>query len=408
MVKDHGRLRWSEIVAPALSAAQNGYAITGLQQRLQTRELPNFAKVPSRSGALQFLKNGTAPFSPGDLFVQPELADLLETLSRRGPEAFYTGRISRMIEDDMRANGGFLRATDLSPIPWPENRPVLRSRYRGFGLISAPPPTAGRSLFILLKLLEIFPRDYLASEKPKALWSLAQAIRKVLSERRANPVWPDQYDIIQDTALMDPESLNRACSFNDGSGDRNGQTTHLSVMDSEGNAVGLTQSVNMVYASKAAAAGLGFLYNNYLLDCNTTDPHHPHYLRPGNRSASFVIPLIVMHYGRPWLVAGSPGSERILSTVAQFLIHIIDGDLSICKAMRRPRLHYSPESVLSIEAGRFNSEQITYLKKTAGELSKRGDYSFYLGAIHATLHCQTKDEFQGAAEVRRDGIALGV
>jgi gamma-glutamyltranspeptidase/glutathione hydrolase len=93
--------------------------------------------------------------------------------------------------------------------------------------------------------------------------------------------------------------------------------------------------------------------------------------------------------------------------VAQFLIHVIDGGLPISQAMQRPRLHYSPEGVLSIEAGRFSQEVVDYLKEQAGELSIRRDYSFYLGAIHATLRCQSMDGFQGAAEMRRDGIAVG-
>jgi gamma-glutamyltranspeptidase/glutathione hydrolase len=408
MVRDYGRLSWSDIVAPALSAARNGYPITSLQQRLQNRELSNFDRVPSRSGANYFLKNGTKPFNPGDLFVQSDLADLLDILSRDGPEAFYTDRITGNIEKDMRANGGFLRAADMSPIPWPVIRPAIGFRYRDLDLITAPPPTAGRSLCILLKFLEDFPKQYLVSPKPEAYWDLAQTIRKVLTERRTKPVWPDKYDFNQDAAAKDPTIINQMPISNNWSGDYDGQTTHLSTMDAEGDAVGLTQSINMVYASKAAAAGLGFLYNNYLLDCHTADPHHPHYLHPGNRPATTVIPLFVMQDGRPWLVAGSPGSERILSTVAQFLISVIDSDLPICESMRKPRLHYSLEGVLSIEGGRYDPEIVTYLEKNTSELSIRKDYSFYLGAIHATLRCLSKDEFQGVAEVRRDGIALGI
>ena len=192
-----------------------------------------------------------------------------------------------------------------------------------------------------------------------------------------------------------------------GPGDGGGETTHISAMDRWGNAVGITQSVNLVYASKAAARGLGFLYNDYLMDCNTTDPAHPNYLRPGGRPASFVVPLIVMLNGRPWLVTGSPGTERILSTVAQFLVHVIDGGLPIDQAMQRPRLHYSPEGVLSLEAGRFDHKVSAYLKEQAEEFSPRQKYSFYLGAIHCVLRCQSQEGFQGAAEMRRDGIAAG-
>ena len=147
------------------------------------------------------------------------------------------------------------------------------------------------------------------------------------------------------------------------------------------------------------------LHNNYLLDCNTTDPDHPHYLYPGNTPASFVSPLFIFNQERPWLVTGSPGSERIISAIAQFIMHVVDAGLPICQAMQKPRLHYSPEGLLSLEAGRFKTELVHYLEKQVGDLSIRQDFSFYLGAIHATLCCMTKNEFQGVAEVRRDGIA---
>jgi gamma-glutamyltranspeptidase/glutathione hydrolase len=163
----------------------------------------------------------------------------------------------------------------------------------------------------------------------------------------------------------------------------------------------------MVYGSKAAAHDFGFLYNDYLLDCNTTNPHHPHYLCPGGKPATFVAPVMVMRQDRPWLVTGSPGSERILSCVAQFLTGVLDCSLPICEVMHRPRLHYSPEGILSIESGRFDSHVLEYLEGKAINLSHRRDYSFYLGAIHAVLRCITRDEFQGTAEIRRDGIAVG-
>jgi gamma-glutamyltranspeptidase/glutathione hydrolase len=407
MVRKYGRLSWAEILKPALSAAQKGYVITELQYRLQKREVGNFARVPSGSGSRYYLKSGGRPFSPGERFRQPDLAKLIEKLISKGPEGFYSGRTPEMIEKDMLTNGGFLRAADFLPIPWPVERSVLCSTYRDLELVSAPPPSAGRSLFLLLNLLESFPSQYVASDEKETRWDLARAVRKVLIERRLHPIWPDRYDYLRDAVLTHPGKIGEESLPEDGMNDNSGQTTHISAMDQEGNAVALTQSVNLVYASKAAAEGLGFLYNNYLLDCNTTNPEHPHYLQPGNTPASFVAPLFVFNQGRPWLVVGSPGSERIISTVAQFIVHVVDAGLPICQAMRKPRLHYSPEGVLSLEAGRFKSELVHYLGKQAGNLSIRRDYSFYLGAIHAVLLCLTKNKFQGVAEVRRDGIAAG-
>ena len=407
MVRHYGKLSWKEIVEPAMAAAEEGYRITPLQHRLQTRELPNFAKVSSGSGARYFLKNPNEPHEAGDLFKQPELAALLKTLAEEGPEAFYLGDIARMIDQDMKSHGGFLRAGDLAQIPWPVLRPALYSAYRGCEIISGPPPAAGRSLIILLKLLERKPAGYWSQDNPQACWELAQAIRSVLMERRANPKHPDEYTAAEDKILHQPDSLQQLPHSLAAPGDGGGQTSHISAMDKWGNAVGITQSVNLVYASKAAAEGLGFLYNDYLLDCNTTDFEHPNYLRPGGKPASFVVPTIVMHDQKPWLVTGSPGTERILSTVAQFLIHVIDSGLPISVAMQRPRLHYSPEGVLSIEAGRFEQKVNEYLQDQAEQFSVRRDHSFYLGAIHSVLRCQSKDGFQGAAEMRRDGIAAG-
>jgi gamma-glutamyltranspeptidase/glutathione hydrolase len=408
MVRKDGTLPWREIIEPALTVAAEGYRITDLQHRLQVRELSNFTKVPSGSGAHYYLKEGLRPFEPGDRFQQPELAGLLETLMDQGPEAFYRGEIARKIDVDMRNHGGFLRAADLADIPWPIERPALKNRYRGIELISAPPPGAGRSLFILLKLLEFKPSEYWNWENPEAVLDMAQAIRKVLKELRNNPSDPDLYEADHDTTLNDPFTLDYGSLHENSIQDCSGETTHISTMDALGNAVGLTQSVNLVYASKAAAGNLGFLYNDYLLDCNLTDPYHPYYLRPGGRPASFVAPVMAIKHNKPWLVAGSPGSERIISTVAQFLCRVLDSSMPICEAMSHPRLHYSPEGELSIESGRFDPHIVDYLKEKAAHLSYRRDYSFYLGALHAVLHCTSKDEFQGVAEIRRDGIVVGI
>jgi gamma-glutamyltranspeptidase/glutathione hydrolase len=189
---------------------------------------------------------------------------------------------------------------------------------------------------------------------------------------------------------------------------KNGETTHLSVMDREGNAVGITQSVNMVYGSKAAAESLGFLYNNYLLDTEQLDTSHPHFLRPGGFPWSFACPTIVFYEGKPWIVTGSPGSERIFSTVSQFLINIIDGNLPICEAMKRPRLHCSAEGLVSLESDRFDPDLIYYLKQKGYKIDSLEPYSFYLGAIHAVLKRRIGKGFQGVAEIRRDGTAKGV
>ena len=148
----YGKLPWAEVIRPALEIARDGYAITALQRRLQERELENFDRAGG-SGARYFLKNGETPYEPGDLFRQPQLADVLEAIARGGVEAFYQGAIAEQIDADMRANDGFLRTDDLALIPWPIVRRVLRRRYRSVTLATMPPPGAGPVLLLVMMML---------------------------------------------------------------------------------------------------------------------------------------------------------------------------------------------------------------------------------------------------------------
>jgi len=178
-------------------------------------------------------------------------------------------------------------------------------------------------------------------------------------------------------------------------------------MDTQGNAVGITQSVNMVYGSKAAAEGLGFLYNNYLVDTDASDPSHPHFLKAGNRPWSSACPTLVFVEGKPWLMTGSPGSDRIITTVAQFLLHVIDGGLGLDTAVERPRLHCTAEGEVSLEADRFPAGTAEAFEEAGYATVRREPYAFYHGAIHAVLNEARGPGFQGMAEVRRDGVARG-
>ncbi len=414
----YGKLDWAAILEPAIRIARQGYRITSLQRDLQIRELEKFLQVPSGSGARYFLKGGTEPCAEGDRFVQPELAALLERLAERGPRAFYSGKVAKRIDEDMRANDGFLRAEDLALIPWPIERKPLKRRYRKITVATIPPPAAGRTLLLVLMMLNNLPSSFLRNATPESYHFIAETFRKAFRQRKQRPFDPNYYPQIPEKLMMnrdfalelfrtirdtiDPE-LPLVEPFTD-----EGETTHLSVMDAEGNAVGITQSIELAYGSKAAAEGLGFLYNNYMMALDTRKPSHPYYLRPNAIPWTSVSPAIIFYKKIPWMVVGSPGSERIYSTVGQFLVHMVDGHLSMAEAMLKPRLHCSIGGKLSLEAERFDPALIDYLEKMGYKIDRREAYSFYLGAIHAVMRCITRKGFQGVAEVRRDGIAAGI
>lgn len=417
----YGKLKWPSLLEPAIRIAKNGYRITKLQSRLQTLNLEQFLKVPSRSGARYFLKGGSQPYQENDLFVQLDLAMLLEHLAENGPRAFYTGRIAQRIEEDMMANDGFLRAEDLALIPWPVERKPLKRRYRDLLVATIPPPAAGRTLLLVLLILNNLPSKFLRQRSPERYHFIAETFRKAFLQRTQRPFDPNTYPQVPDKKMLNREFARMLTrSIRDvidpdlplieppGDEDEFSETTHLSAMDIEGNAIGITQSIERVYGSKAAAEDLGFLYNNYMLAFDTKNPAHPYYLRPNAIPWTSVSPAIVFNKGAPWIVVGSPGSERIYSTVSQFLVHLVDEKLSLAEAMYSPRLHCSIGGKISLEANRFDPGVLEYLEQIGYKIDRREDFDFYFGAIHAVLKQQSGKGFQGVAEVRRDGIAAGV
>jgi gamma-glutamyltranspeptidase/glutathione hydrolase len=413
----YGKLDWQTILQPAIRIAREGYRITQLQHDLQLRELENFHRVAGQAGSRYFLKY-RQPYAIGDLFIQPDLANTLEEIARRGPRAFYQGDIAQQIDADMQQHDGFLRADDLALIPWPIERRPLRRRYRDVMVQTMPPPAAGRTLLLVLMMLNHLPAKFIRAGSPESYHFVAEIFRKAFLQRTQRPFDPNTYPQVSDKKMISRALAKElAVSIRD-TIDPNlplieppiegGHTTHLSVMDAEGNAVGITQSIELVYGSKTAADGLGFLYNNYMSSLETKQPSHPYYLRPNAIPWTSVAPAIVFYQDKPWLVTGSPGSERIYSTVTQFLVSMIDRRLPMSEAMMRPRFHCSIGGKISLEAERFDPAIIEYLESMGYKIDQREAYSFYLGAIHAVMKCQSQPGFQGVAEIRRDGIAMGI
>lgn len=414
----YGTLDIETILEPAIKIARTGYKITQLQHDLQKRETKNFKKISSNSGGKYFLLKGKHPHPVGSIFKQKDLANTLEHLATYGIRDFYQGKIAKQIDKDMINHGGYLRADDLAFIPRPvERRPISR-RYRNLTVFTLPPPAAGKTLLLVLLMLNNIPNHIVREKSNHYYHLLAETFRKAFLHRIQVPIEPNRYAQVQDKRMLNRKyARNLVLEIKDKI-DPNlplvdpkpvgVDTTHLSVMDNHGNAIGITQSIERVYGSKACADGLGFIYNNYMSQYNVTNPSHVYYLRPNNIPWTTVSPLIAFHKKKPWLTAGSPGSERIFSTVSQFLSNVVDCDMSIEKAMIEPRFHCSIGGKISLESEGFNSSLIDYLKSMGYIIDPRERFSFYLGAIHAVIKTQTIEGFQGVAEIRRDGMAGGL
>ncbi len=414
----YGRLEWPKIVRPAIRICEHGYKITQLQHDLQVRELDNFMTIKSKSGAMYFLKDGEIPYEVGDTFIQEDLADTLRYVSAHGYRTFYHGQIAKKIDKDMIKNHGLIREEDLSYIPEPIERQPISRRYRGVRVTTLPPPAAGRTMLLVLMMLNHLPSKFVRSSKKESYHFIAETFRKAFLHRVQRPFNPHTYLQAQDKLHLErsfakqmAESIHNTMDATlpmrdpEFGGD---DTTHLSVMDDEGNAIGITQSIELAYGSKAAAEGLGFLYNNYMSAFEFTNPNHPYFIRPNAIPWTSVSPSLVFRDGKLWMVLGSPGSQRIFSAVSHFLSRMIDGNLPMSEAIERPRFHCSIGGTISIEEGGFSDELLDFLTDLGYTISKKERFSFYHGAIHAVLKRQTGEGFQGVAEVRRDGTAEGI
>ena len=416
--QSYGSLKWEQVVRPSIELATSGYRISALQESLLKREYELFKKVASHSGIKYFFSD-EKPYQKGDLFKQPDLAQVLKLLSQKGIDEFYKGSIAHRIDADMRENGGLLRYEDLAFIPYPIERKPLTTTYRNLKIFSMPPPGAGRTLIYGLNMLEYINREFRFKKKTDLYHVLVKIIRRIFYERENRPYAPEFFpQIVKTSKMLDREYAYKSIRQIIRSIDKNakalspaiaefpGETTHVSVIDKKGMAVSLTQSIERVYGSKAAAEGLGFLYNNYIMDFNFNKPEHPYYLRPNSKPWATVAPSLLYNGDNIWMSIGSPGSERIISSLILFLYRMIDQDFSLDAAMKAPRLHCSVSGKVSLEAGRFPSSFCEYLSKKKYSVDKREDYAFYLGCVQAILKKQSGSGFQGVADVRRDGKAL--
>ena len=400
---EYGSLPLATVLEPAIALAEDGFEVSELLHSLMQRER---ASLKQYSGGTVFLRKGKLPHPVGALLHQPALAQTLRCLARQGIEEFYRGGVARRIHQDMQQNHGLLHEDDLARFPQPIERKALGATFQGRRVRTFPPPGAGRVLVEMIQLAERFPPEKLDPDRPEGALLLAEIMRRAAQDRYDRPFDANFYaqvserrmlskDYAADVAAGIRRKLKRIPTA--------GETTHLSVMDDAGNAVALTQSVERVFGSLVMTPDLGFLYNNYMSAYEYSDINHPYYVRPNTPPWGSVAPSIVFRGKRPWLVIGSPGSERIVTSILQVLIRLRSH--TPYEAVALPRLHCSIEGKVSLEASRFRDDLPEQLMQRGFEIDQRDPFSFYLGCVQLVL--RERDGFTGVADPRRDGSAGG-
>ncbi len=362
-----GKLSLAELIAPALAQARNGVDVVDDVADSLARAQARLARWPS--SAPIFLNSDGGVLAPGQTLVQADLAATLAAIARDGPRAFYQGRIAGQIADAVQKAGGIMTKDDLAGYRAIE-RPVVHGSYRGYTIVSMPPPSSGGvHLIEMLNILEGYDLSQLG-RGPPSLHLMIEAMRRAYADRAAFMGDPDAVKM----PIAGLTSKKYAASLRASIGERatpsadirpgnpadfEGQnTTHFSVIDRDGNAVSNTYTLNFSYGLGLVAAGTGVLLNNELDDF-TAKPgtanayglvgYNANLPGPGKRPLSSMTPTIVLKDGKPFLITGSPGGSRIISAVLQVITNVIDFDMPIAQAVTAPRLHHQwqPDEVLA-------------------------------------------------------------
>lgn len=358
-----GRLPWHELVEPAVRLAEDGFpstwAMQGFLRRLAQEDDPTAAATRSA-----FLKDGKEIFEPGEIWKQPDLAKTLNRIRDDGKDGFYRGETPRLVADFMRRHGGLITEADFAAYEAEEQMPV-HGTYRGYDIWSMSPPSSGGvAVITMLNILEGFDLKEIGHNSALYLHLLTEAMRRAYADRAEhlgdplfNPDMPVDRLLSKEHAAELRSSIDWfTASESDSSAFSSAylpveseETTHFSVVDSDGNTVSLTYTLEYGYGSGLVADGTGFLLNNEMGDFNPVPGRttrsgligtDPNLVRPGKRMLSSMTPTIVALNGKPFLAIGSPGGRTIINTVLQVILNVIDHGMDVAEAVEAPRIHH--------------------------------------------------------------------
>lgn len=422
-LQKYGTLPLSKVVQPAIKLAQEGFIVNdSLADDLNTYGREVIARHENSKAI--FWKAGQ-PLKKGDRLVQSQLAKSLELIAKKGPDAFYTGPVAEQIIDEMKKNGGLITKEDLANYKAVERTPISGD-YRGYQVYSMPPPSSGGIHIVqILNILANFDMQKQGFGSADAMQIMAEAEKYAYADRSEYLGDPD-FVKVPWQALTNKEyakslakqiDINRArpsTQIHPGNLQpwESDQTTHYSVVDKDGNAVAVTYTLNTTFGSGIVAGTSGILLNNQMDDFSAK-PGVPNVyglvggaanaIEPKKRPLSSMSPTIVVKEGKTWLVTGSPGGSRIITTVLQMVVNTVDFGMNVAEATNAPRFHHQwlPDE-LRVEKG-FSPDTLKLLaqkgQKVALKAAMGSTQSIMIGP-DGTLY--------GASDPRsEDGLAAG-
>lgn len=418
-----GKITWKDVVEPARQLAVNGFVLSDRQASLFLSYKNTLAKY---ADSRRIFLNGGKYFAEGDTLKQPELAETLGRIEKDGAREFYTGKTAQMIADDMKAHNGLITLDDLKNYVAKERVP-LRGTYRGYPVITMPPPSSGGIVMLeVLNMLEGYDLTKMQYNSAAKYQVLAEAMRRAFADRAEFMGDPD-FAKVPVAELTDKsyaakrrESIDQAkasSSKDVGHGDIPGgesmDTTHFTVIDNDGAVVTNTYTINDLYGSRVTAKGTGVLLNDEMDDFAAQPGKanmfgliqgEKNSVQPGKRPLSSMTPTIVLKKdGTVWFALGARGGPRIISAVMQSVINVIDHGMDMQAAIDAPRIHHQwfPDELLYEPTG-FSPDTLNILSGYGHKFSPPGFVASATGIM-----VDQKGVRLGAVDARSDGLAVG-
>jgi gamma-glutamyltranspeptidase/glutathione hydrolase len=420
-----GKLTWAQLIEPARRLAADGFRLSYALARSLKREQALFENYADSRKI--FLNRGRF-YNEGDILRQPELAATFARLQRGGPREFYEGLTAQLIAADMRRHNGLMTLEDLRGYVAKERMP-LRSTYRGYEIISMPPPSSGGAVLIeMLNILEGYDLRSAGWSSAQRYHLMVEAMRRAFADRAeymgdadfvAVPVAGliDKSYAARLRATINPDRASTSAEVRAGrpAGAEAEETTHFTVVDSEGNAVANTYTLNGSYGSGVVAQGTGVLLNNEMDDF-AAKPGAPNLygliqgernaVAPRKRPLSAMTPTFVLRKdGSLWFTIGSPGGPTIINTVLQVITNIIDYDMNIQQAIDAPRIHHQwlPD-VITYEPYGLSTDTRRALEARGHKLTDRPRY---MGDAQGIMIEEATQVRLGASDPRNEGAPVG-
>ena len=421
-LEKYGSLQLHEIIQPAIDLAENGFEMDYRMVDFVNAYHKEFMKHPSSK---KIFTNAGKRFEENDKLIQKDLAETLKLIRDNGKEGFYEGSLAELIASQAKSNGGYISLEDLANYEAKERKP-LTGNYRGYKIISMGPPSSGGTALIqTLNVMENFEIDKTDFGSSDYIHKLVETFKFVFADRSEHLGDEDFYPVPKEWLTSKDyakEIFNRigteatpANQIKPGapSNDESLETTHYSVVDKFGNAVSVTTTINSTFGNKIVVEGAGFLMNNEMDDFSAK-PGEPNQfgllgseansIVPGKRMLSSMTPTIVLQNGKPVLVIGSPGGSRIITTVIQVVLNVIDFEMDIQTAINMPRVHHQwyPDS-LYYETYALNKDVVNVLKNKGHSIGG----NIGIGRAQGIIIDNKEKLFWGAADPRSYGMAVG-